>query len=73
MGPELPDAPESEYGGRVVLIYVAMALGGLSVVCIGVTARRMATDDVALGPPVIALVTAFVAVALMLTATAMGH
>ncbi|MCQ4211189.1 MULTISPECIES: hypothetical protein [Streptomyces] len=56
-----------------MLIYVAMALGGLSVVCIGVTARRMATDDVALGPPVIALVTAFVAVALMLTATAMGH
>ncbi|MGY0021816.1 hypothetical protein [Streptomyces sp. cg35] len=56
-----------------MLIIVAMVLGGLSVVCIGITARQCATDDVALGPPVVALLTAFTSVALMLTATAYGH
>ncbi|GAA2304944.1 hypothetical protein OKJ48_18965 [Streptomyces kunmingensis] len=56
-----------------MLIFVAMALGALSVVCIGVTARRCTTDDVTLGPPVLALLTAFTSVALMLTATAYGH
>lgn len=56
-----------------MLIIVAMVLGLLSVVCIGVTARRMATDQVALGPPVVALLSAFVSVALMMVATATGH
>ncbi|NEB78386.1 hypothetical protein G3I40_24640 [Streptomyces sp. SID14478] len=56
-----------------VLVIVAMVLGTISVVCIGVTARQCTTDQVALGPPVIALVTAFTAVALLLTATAYGH
>ncbi|MFI7382706.1 hypothetical protein [Streptomyces sp. NPDC049813] len=57
----------------VVLVIVAMALGGLSVVCIGITARQCTTDEVAPGPPVVALLAAFASVALMLTATAQGH
>ncbi|MET8473549.1 hypothetical protein ABZY90_18165 [Streptomyces sp. NPDC006422] len=56
-----------------MLIFVAMVLGGIGVVCIGITARRMVTGDVALGPPLLALATAFAAAALMLTATALGQ
>ncbi|MZD05267.1 hypothetical protein GTW43_09260 [Streptomyces sp. SID5785] len=56
-----------------MLIYISMVLGTVSVLCIGLIARRLVTDDVTPGPPVVALVTAFAAVALMLTATAMGH
>ena len=56
-----------------MLIYISMLLGAVSVVCIGVTARRLATDEVRLGAPALALVTAFTAVALMLTATASGQ
>ncbi|MEV3858976.1 hypothetical protein AB0J38_32260 [Streptomyces sp. NPDC050095] len=56
-----------------MLIFVAMILGGIGVVCVGITARQCATDSVTLGPPVIALVTALISVALLLTATAYGH
>ncbi|MFJ8820864.1 hypothetical protein ACIREE_03685 [Streptomyces sp. NPDC102467] len=56
-----------------MLIIVAMVLGAVSMVCIGVTARQCTTDDITIGPPIVALVTAFTSVALMLTATAYGH
>jgi len=56
-----------------VLIFVAMILGGIGVICIGITARRMVSGDVALGPPLLALATALAAAALMLTATALGQ
>ncbi|MET9496191.1 hypothetical protein [Streptomyces sp. NPDC006552] len=56
-----------------VLVIVAMVLGGLSVLCIGITARQCATDDVAPGPPVVALLAAFASAALLLTAMAQGH
>lgn len=56
-----------------MLIYISMVLGTVSVVCIGVTARRLASDEVRIGAPALALVTAFTAVALMLTSTAMGN
>ncbi|MFJ9038679.1 hypothetical protein ACIRF8_19055 [Streptomyces sp. NPDC102406] len=56
-----------------MLIIVAMVLAGISVLCVGITARQCATDDIAPGPPVLALLAAFASVALMLTATAYGH
>ncbi|MEU6387778.1 hypothetical protein [Streptomyces sp. NPDC046939] len=56
-----------------MLIIAAMVLGALSVLCVGVIVRQCATDDITLGPPVLALVAAFTSVALMLTATAHGH
>ncbi|MGY0489602.1 hypothetical protein [Streptomyces sp. WG-D5] len=56
-----------------MLIFVAMVLGGIGVVCIGITARRMVTGDVALGPPLLALATAFASAALLLTAMALGQ
>ncbi|MYW67041.1 hypothetical protein GTY65_23645 [Streptomyces sp. SID8379] len=56
-----------------MLIFVAMILGALSVVCIGITARQFVADSVALGPPVAALCTALISVALMVVATYSGQ
>ncbi|MFD8565605.1 hypothetical protein [Streptomyces sp. NPDC057694] len=56
-----------------MLIYVAMILGAVSVVCIGVTARQLAADRVALTPPATALCTAVLSVALMLAAACTGQ
>ncbi|MYT68997.1 hypothetical protein ACN2WE_01925 [Streptomyces sp. cg28] len=56
-----------------MLIYVAMILGAVSVLCIGLTARRLAADRLALVPPLTALCTALLSVALMLTAAYTGQ
>lgn len=56
-----------------MLIYISMVLGAVSIVCVGLTARRLAADELSLGAPALALVTAFTAVALMLTSTALGN
>ncbi|MBO1332858.1 hypothetical protein [Streptomyces sp. VRA16 Mangrove soil] len=56
-----------------MLIYVAMFLGAVSVVCIGITARQFVADRVALGAPIAALSTGFVSAALMLAAAALGQ
>ncbi|MFJ4715921.1 hypothetical protein [Streptomyces sp. NPDC088785] len=56
-----------------MLIYVAMILGAVSVVCTGLTARRLATDRPALTPPVTALCTAVLSVGLMLAAAYTGR
>ncbi|MEV5607601.1 hypothetical protein [Streptomyces sp. NPDC052225] len=56
-----------------MLIIVAMILGAFSVACIGVTARQVAADDIAIGPPAAALLTAFASAGLMLLSTALGH
>ncbi|WP_338693194.1 hypothetical protein V2W30_02315 [Streptomyces sp. Q6] len=57
----------------MTLIVVAMILGAFSVACIVVTARQVASDDIAIGPPVAALIAAFASAGLMLLATALGH